>query len=122
MEVRMRGVIFLLVFFITTVLANFCFKYGAQTLGPITLTPRTLIAALSSPFVLGGATLYAVAALAWIVALSIVPLNIATSVSAFVYVGIIIMAELVFGEIIPPMRWAGISFIVMGMIVIAITA
>jgi drug/metabolite transporter (DMT)-like permease len=122
MKGQMRGAIFLLVFFITTVLANFCFKYGAQTLGPLTLSPRTLTTALGSPFVLIGATLYAVAAVTWIVALSIVPLNIATSVSAFVYVGIVIMAALVFGEIIPPMRWAGITFIVIGMVIIAITA
>jgi drug/metabolite transporter (DMT)-like permease len=118
----MRGTIFLSVFVIATVLANFFFKCGAQALGPMTLTSRTLTGALNSPFVLAGVALYSVAAVTWIVALSIVPLNIAISVSAFVYVGIVLMAALVFGEMIPPMRWAGIGFIFLGMAVIASTA
>lgn len=117
-----KGVIFLSIFFVCTLFANFFFKQGALSVGPLTLSMETLVAALSNPAVLIGTVLYIVAAVAWFVSLSIVPLNIAVSVSTFLYVGIVFMAYLAFHEAIPPARWAGIALIAIGMYVVGRTA
>lgn len=67
-------------------------------------------------------TYYAVAAVTWIIALSIVPLTIAISDSAFAYVGFVLMSALVFVEMVPPIRWVAVGFIVISMAVVASTA
>ena len=77
---------------------------------------------MTSPPVLIGAALYFAAAIAWFASLSMVPLNIAISVSAFVYVGVVLLAYLAFHEPIPLARWAGIALIALGMFVIGRTA
>jgi drug/metabolite transporter (DMT)-like permease len=117
----MRGALFLCVFFVSTILANFCVKQGVLILGPLSLTFDSLIQAAKSPFVLAGMACYAVAAAAWILSLSIVPLNVAMSVSAFLYVGIVFIAAVFFGEAIPLLRWAGIGLMMLGMFVVAHT-
>jgi drug/metabolite transporter (DMT)-like permease len=117
-----KSVLFLSAFFVCTLLANFFFKHGAMALAPFTFSWDTLRTALTTPPVLIGAGLYFAAAVAWIASLSLVPLNIAISVSAFVYVGVVLLAWLAFHEPIPAARWAGIALIALGMFVIGRTA
>lgn len=117
-----KSIIFLSVFFVCTLFANFFFKQGAVAIGPVTFSMESLTAAFSSPAVLIGAAFYLVAAIAWFVSLSVVPLNIAVSVSALLYVGIIFIAHLAFHEPIPPARWIGIVLIAIGIYVIGRTA
>jgi len=117
-----KSIVFLSIFFVCTVLANFFFKHGALAIAPVSFSLETVRAALMSPPVLLGAALYFAAAVAWIVSLSMVPLNIAISVSAFVYVGVVLVAWLAFHEPIPLVRWAGIALIALGMLVVGRTA
>lgn len=117
-----RGVFFLSAFFILTLAANFFFKIGAASLVPFTFSMDTLRAAVSSSQVWIGSVLYFAAAVAWLASLSIVPLNVAISVSAFLYIGIVLLAAFVFHESIPLLRWGGIALIALGMLVIGRTA
>jgi len=118
MVVDVRSLIALVLFMVTTVLANFFFKAAASDFGAMSLSSDTFMKALSTPYVWFGVIAYGVAAVAWFVSLSLVPLNIAISVSAFVYVLIILVAWLVFQEYVPLSRWFGIGMIIFGMIII----
>lgn len=122
MNVGLKGLLALAVFFICTVGANFCFKSGATALHPLRLSLETLTAAATSPYVVAGVTLYSVAAVAWFVALSLVPLNIAISVSASIYLVVVLMSFFLFGEAIPPLRWVGIASVAFGMLIVGRTA
>ena len=117
-----RSIVSLAIFFVCTLLGNFFFKQGALAIGPVALTIESFKAAASSASIWAGTALYAVSAVAWLASLSTVPLNIAISVSAFIYVGVVLMAALAFHESIPMLRWAGIALVAAGMLVIARTA
>lgn len=117
-----RGAFLLSVFFVFTLAANFFFKQGAAGLAPFTFSVDTLRAALANTPIWIGAAFYLAAAVAWLAALSIVPLNIAVSVSALLYIGIVLLAALAFHEPIPLIRWAGIALVALGLFVIGRTA
>ena len=117
-----KGAFLLSVFFVFTLVANFFFKQGASSLAPFTFSMDTLRVALASPQIWIGSAFYLAAAVAWLAALSMVPLNIAVSVSALLYIGIVLLAALVFHESIPLLRWGGIALIALGMLVIGRTA
>ena len=117
-----RGTLLLSVFFVFTLAANFFFKQGASGLAPFSFSLDTLRAALASAPIWIGAAFYLTAAVAWLAALSVVPLNVAISVSALLYIGIVLLAALVFHEPIPLMRWAGIALVAIGLFVIGRTA
>ncbi len=117
-----KSVASLSLFLVGTVLANYFFKSGAMTMGPLSFSFDTLLRAVTTPAVIAGVVMYGLAAVAWFVALSLVPLNIAVSVSALVYVFVILLALLIFKETIPLDRWAGIALVTLGMLLIGRTA
>jgi len=59
--------------------------------------------------------------LAYLVILSRVPLNVATSIAALNFVTVLLASRLVLGETIPPLRIVGFACIVLGMILVACT-
>lgn len=121
MVVDVKSLSALGIFMLGTVLANYCFKIAATNFGDMSFSGDTLMKAASTPYIWFGVIAYALAAVAWFVSLSLVPLNIAVSVSAFVYVIIILVAWLVFQEEVPLSRWFGIGMITFGMILIGRT-
>lgn len=117
-----KGATLLAFFFVGTVLGNILFKHAAVALAPVAFNTATMRAILSSPSAISGAVFYFGAAIVWFMALSIVPLNLAISVSAMVYIAVVLIAWLVFGEAIPSVRWLGIALTVSGLMVIAWTS
>jgi drug/metabolite transporter (DMT)-like permease len=117
----MKGILALSGFLAFTLLGNFFFKRGATDLMPVTLSLGTVVAAVHSVAVWLGVIFYGLAAVFWFVSLSLVPLNLAITVSACVYVLVVMMAFLIFGEPIPLVRWAGIGMIFFGLVVVGRT-
>jgi len=74
---------------------------------------------LPSPRVWAGAALLALSAGTWIIVLRSLPLYLAFTLSSVVHVTIPICSWLVLGEKINPIRWAGISLVLMGIWIIA---
>jgi drug/metabolite transporter (DMT)-like permease len=71
---------------------------------------------LTSPGILAGFFSYAVAALLWVYCLSVFDLSYVTFVASLQYVLLLAVSILVFQEHISLMKWAGCSFILIGVV------
>lgn len=102
-------------------------RWGMQLVGPIDGTrvrrPLHLFGEVATKWqVWVGFTLYAASAVAWIYALSRVPLSVAYPFLGLTYVGVAAIAELALGERLTPAQWLGILLVVAGVIGVALTA
>jgi len=71
------------------------------------------------PHIVAGLALYAISVIAWIAALSRVPVSIAYPMVSLGYVVNAIAAWYLFGEALAPMRLAGTAVIVLGVLMVA---
>ena len=78
-----------------------------------------LIKALSVPWLYIALCVYALATIFWLYLLQRIPLSLAYPFSAFAMVIVPIAAVLIFGERLTWSYWAGASFIIIGIIIIA---
>jgi undecaprenyl phosphate-alpha-L-ara4N flippase subunit ArnE len=76
---------------------------------------------LATPYLWGGLAAYAVALAMYLVLLSRVPLNVATSVAALNFVAVLLAARFVLGEPIPPLRYVGFACIIAGLFIVSRT-
>ncbi|MCO4891436.1 EamA family transporter [Cupriavidus sp. WGtm5] len=114
-------------FILTGVLLNaaaqLLLKAGVNAVGAITLDRGTLVVTalrvLTQWPVLAGLTLYVVSVGVWIVGLSRVDVSIAYPMLSLGYVVNALAAWWLFGEIIGPLRVAGILLILAGVFLIA---
>jgi multidrug transporter EmrE-like cation transporter len=89
--------------------------------GALELNGASLKALLSSPTVWGGLVLFGLSAVVWLFALSRVSLSFAYPFAALGYVVIVLFSLLVLHEDVPPLRWAGVGMIVIGIVLVAQT-
>ena len=80
-----------------------------------------LKALLSSPLVWAGLVLFGLAAVSWLFALSRASLSFAYPFAALGYVLIVAFSVFVLHETVPPLRWLGVAFIVVGIVLVAQT-
>ncbi|KDP88063.1 DMT family transporter [Cupriavidus basilensis] len=114
-------------FIFTGVLLNACaqllLKAGTNAVGAITLDRATLfttaLRVLTQWPVLAGLTLYVVSVGVWIVGLSRVDVSIAYPMLSLGYVVNALAAWYLFGEMIGPMRVAGMLLILAGVFLVA---
>ncbi len=97
-------------------------KMGALRLGPTGDVGLLLWRIVTSPPILAGFGLYAVASVLWIVVLSRAPLSLAYPMLSLGYVIVLLASAYVFGETIPVVRVAGILAIVAGLILVSSSA
>ncbi|MCZ8513990.1 hypothetical protein O9H85_16485 [Paenibacillus filicis] len=71
---------------------------------------------LTSPVIIAGFAVYAMAALVWVYCLSAFDLSYVTFVSSVQYVLLILVSILVFQEQISVMKWSGTVIIMIGVI------
>lgn len=71
------------------------------------------------PHVLGGLACYAISVVVWVIALSRVPVSIAYPMLSIGYVVNAVAAWALLGEMVTPMRMAGIAVIVAGVFIVA---
>ncbi|MCA1823262.1 MAG: EamA family transporter [Mycobacteriales bacterium] len=74
--------------------------------------------AITSLTVIGGLALFGVSAMAWLAALSRVPLSRAYPFNALGYVGILASSALFLHEHISALRWTGASLVVVGLVLV----
>lgn len=114
-------------FLITGVLLNaaaqLMLKAGTNRLGVITLTADnwfgTFVRMATESHFIGGAALYAVSLVVWILGLSRVPVSVAYPMLSLGYVVNAIAAHYLFGEAVSVQRWLGIGFIIAGVWLVA---
>lgn len=68
-----------------------------------------------------GLILFAIALVVWIFILKKLPLNVAQSFSVLQFVGVILASWLVLSEPISGLRWVGIVFVILGVLIVGWT-
>ncbi|MBD9356717.1 EamA family transporter [Methylomonas albis] len=69
-----------------------------------------------------GFVLFAIALVVWIFILKKLPLNVAQAFSVLQFVGVILASWLLLSEPISGLRWVGIAFVFLGVIIVGWTA
>jgi drug/metabolite transporter (DMT)-like permease len=101
-------------------------RRGMQAIGPLeTYAPLELMAyfaqALSNPYVIGGTALNAVFYFLLLTSLSWAGVTVALPFSALEYGFAAILAVTILQEQVTPLRWVGILFVVLGIILISMS-
>lgn len=112
---------------ILAVTGQTCLKSGMNRIGRIpALASREFavlpLRLLREPFMLVGFPLYFLAAMVWVVVLSQAPLSFAYPFLGLNYVLVTLVSRLVLKEEVNWMKWAGVSLILAGIIVVGNSA
>jgi multidrug transporter EmrE-like cation transporter len=79
-----------------------------------------VVSAATSPWVLLGLLVFGISAIAWLAALSRVPLNVAYPFNALGYLGILTASVLVLHERANMFTWLGSALVVSGLIIVVL--
>ncbi|MBW4551230.1 MAG: EamA family transporter [Aphanocapsa sp. GSE-SYN-MK-11-07L] len=103
-----------------SVVGQVLLKAGANALGAVGFANlgQKLIAMTTQPLLWAGLSIYAVSALGYIIVLSRAKLSAAAPLVAITYVFTVIASMVFFGETVPVLRWAGISCIMAGVVMV----
>jgi len=99
-------------------------KAGMSQVGPVVIGDaqhifRVATTVFTNPMVLAGLSLYVVGAVIWLVVLSRLALSFAYPMLALSYAFTPVMAWLVLGEGVPPIRWVGVVVIILGVFLVS---
>ncbi|MBU2101934.1 MAG: EamA family transporter [Candidatus Omnitrophota bacterium] len=106
---------------------QFCFKKSAVSAQGVTITSSGDLAAfiatvIVSPFLWLALTLVLVTFLVWSYVLTKIDLSVATPVASFSYIGVPLVSMVFLHEVISPVRWAGIVLILVGVVLVSVSA
>ncbi|WEK53052.1 MAG: EamA family transporter [Candidatus Cohnella colombiensis] len=93
-------------------------KLGLSKVGGLHL--KQLFHVLVSPWILGGTLLYALATIIWLAVLSRLPFSVAYPFQSIAYAVGLLIAWLVFGEIVTLRQWVGAGVIVIGVLLMSL--
>jgi drug/metabolite transporter (DMT)-like permease len=85
------------------------------------LDAASLRAVLLQPFVWGGLALFGISAIVWLAVLSRASLSFAYPFASLTYVLILVFDAFVLDETVPPLRWAGVACIALGIFLVSRT-
>ena len=98
-------------------------KAGTNAVGTFAFDPASLASAslrlFSEPRVVAGVVAYFLSMLAWLLALSRVPVSVAYPMLSLGYVITVLAAWWWFGEAVTPQRLGGVGLIVLGVFLVA---
>lgn len=94
-------------------------KIGMSKNGELTFAISPMIKAFTNPYVLGGLIFYGVSLIIWLVVLSKENLSFVYPMVAFSYVLTTILARFLLQEDVPPLRWFGLTLIILGISCVA---
>lgn len=97
-----------------TVLANLVLKVGAQGQGVGSVWPLTVV----NVRVVAAAAAFGMAFLFYAMLLRRLPLSLAQAIMSMQFVLVILAANLLLGEQISPVRWAGIALMAVGLAIV----
>jgi multidrug transporter EmrE-like cation transporter len=107
---------------VVSVLGQTIIKVGVSQPRIVTETAiwmKPIAMIVQSPLVMFGLVLYAIGALAWILVLSKMNLSYAYPFLALNFVLITVMGRVVLHEPVPTMRWFGLGFIIIGILIVS---
>lgn len=106
-------------------LAQLTLKHGVNQAtvdsGALKLTSASIKDVMSTPAVWGGLILFGLSAVVWLAVLSRTSLSFAYPFASLTYVLILLADRFVLHQTIPPLRWAGVAFIMVGIVLVAQT-
>ena len=106
-------------------LAQLTLKHGMNQVtasnGTAQLNAASLKAILTTPAVIGGLAIFGVSAFVWLLVLSRASLSFAYPFASLTYLLIVLADRFVLHEQVPPLRWAGVFFIMVGIVLVAQT-
>ena len=85
------------------------------------LNGASLRVVVLQPYVWSGLFLFGLSALVWLMVLSRASLSFAYPFAALTYVLILLFDQFVLDETVPPLRWAGVAFIGIGIVLVSQT-
>jgi drug/metabolite transporter (DMT)-like permease len=105
--------------------AQLTLKHGmnqvADSSGALKLSASSLKDVVTTPAVWGGLFLFGLSAVVWLAVLSRTSLSFAYPFASLSYVLILLADKFVLDETIPGLRWAGVFFIMVGIVLVAQT-
>jgi drug/metabolite transporter (DMT)-like permease len=105
--------------------AQLTLKHGmnqvADSSGALKLSASSIKDVVTTPAVWGGLFLFGLSAMVWLAVLSRTSLSFAYPFASLTYVLILLADKFVLNETIPGLRWAGVFFIMVGIVLIAQT-
>lgn len=90
--------------------------------GAVTPSAESVKAIFTNLTVWGGLVLFGLSAVVWLFVLSRTSLSFAYPFAALTYLLILLVDRFVLHETIPPLRWAGVGMIMIGIVLVARTA
>jgi drug/metabolite transporter (DMT)-like permease len=90
--------------------------------GAVTLSADSLKLVVTNVTVWAGLVIFALSAVAWLFVLSRTTLSFAYPFAALTYLVIVLVDRFWFKEEVPPLRWVGVAFIMIGIVMVARTA
>jgi multidrug transporter EmrE-like cation transporter len=94
--------------------AQIAMKKGIQGAGGMTWNLASLVRVGLNPWTMGCFACYAVSIVLWAGALNLVEVNYAYPFLALGFLANALMCRIVLGEVIPPLRWAALTLIILG--------
>ena len=106
-------------------LAQLTLKHGTDQVtarsGPLQLGAESLRAIVTTPAIWAGLIVFGLSAVVWIVVLSRTSLSFAYPFASLTYVLILMADRFVLDQEVPGLRYAGVAFIVVGIVLVAQT-
>lgn len=105
--------------------AQLTLKHGMnqvrESFGTVGANAASLKAVATTVAVWVGLALFGLSALVWLAVLSRASLSFAYPFAALTYVLIVLFDRFVLDETVPPLRWGGVAFIIVGIILVSRT-
>lgn len=118
-------IVLILVSVTLAAVAQLTLKHGMNQVtartGVLELTGESARSVVITPAVWIGLVLFGLSAVVWLGVLSRTSLSFAYPFAAITYVLILLFDKLVLDEAVPPLRWAGVAFIAIGIFLVSRT-
>ena len=101
--------------------AQLTLKHGMNQVGQVGFDGASLRAVVGTPSVWLGLVLFGASAVIWLVVLSRTTLSFAYPFASLTYVLILLADRFLLHQPVPPLRYAGVVFIIVGIVLVAQT-
>lgn len=115
-------IFFILIPVTAAAIGQMILKIGMNQVGSVQFSNGfvpMIVKMFTNKFVFGGLALFGLNAILWLMVLAKEKLSFAYPMVAFAYVVTIMLSKFVLHEEIPPLRWAGLAVIIVGILLIA---
>ncbi len=112
---------------LSAALGQILVRRGMLQIGPLeSYAPFELLSyfgrSLLNPYVVGGTVLNAAFYFLFLAALSWTEVTVALPLTALEYGAAAVLSVLILKEVVPPLRWAGIGLVILGVVLISYTS